>query len=162
VTITEDLREYKLEHDPTYFSEVLQFYQTTLELFLQPLEVPQLSSFDKDLLYRFQSTHRHTAYVCRYRLCPRTCDGFSSPLEREEHEATHINHLKCRDPSCPSASTAFPSQLALQKHKKLAHPLVEKPIPPLRLPPSFSGTSPEMLPESPTGQDTLPSDMEAA
>src|SRR5437762_14082729 len=98
------------------------------------MDSPQLEGFDKTRLKAFQDIYRHAAYVCRYRLCPRTCDGFPTPLEREEHEAIHINHLKCRHHLCPNSMTAFPSQFALQKHKQTFHRVVEKPVPKLRMP----------------------------
>ncbi|KAL9102668.1 MAG: hypothetical protein Q9187_009098, partial [Circinaria calcarea] len=67
---------YEVENDPTIFSDIRQRYQNIVEYLLDCARCMTPDGIDQNLLDRFVETYGNSAFVCRYRGCPRALDGF--------------------------------------------------------------------------------------
>ncbi len=116
------LKAEELRHDPTLFSKISQRYQDVVR-FLFNCSVDDLpeNSEPRDL-EKFREAYLESAFICRYRECPRYSDGFKSSRERDEHERLHAKPLRCADPSCVYFARGFTSKTGLLKHNRKCHP----------------------------------------
>jgi hypothetical protein len=124
------LKSLELKHDPTYFSDISQRYQRIVQFFINCNvgDLPPGSS--PEMLDQFRATYLDTAYICRYRNCPRFSDGFKTRPDRDNHERDHIKPLRCADPSCDYFDRGFSSRTGLVKHNRKCHPKPEELEPP--------------------------------
>lgn len=119
--IATDFQIYEVENDPTYFSEVLRHYQSTVESLLSHSTSETLEAIDQEDLNYFRKTYGDSSYVCRYRQCPRASNGFRSQKDREAHEVLHVKRFKCADTSCEFYTVGFASKNALKTHDQKYH-----------------------------------------
>ena len=60
---------------------------------------------------------RHSgSYLCRYRGCPRTTQGFISSDIRQRHESSHTPRFRCTNPTCGFFGRALKNRAAINKH----------------------------------------------
>lgn len=111
-------------------------------------------------LERFKKTYLDSAFICRYRECPRYSDGFTSATDRDAHESRHAKPLRCPDPSCEFFARGFTSKTGLLKHNRKYHPSPEEAALPEfepRKPPEPQFVPPSPPPPPPPPRDpTLP------
>ena len=162
-----DLKALELKHDPTHFSDISQRYQEIVQ-FLINCNIDDLPpGGTADMLDHFRVTYLATAFICRYRNCPRFSDGFNTASARDEHERGHIKPLRCADPSCDLFDRGFNSRTGLIKHNRKFHPKPEDaepptfesisaPAPVFVPPPPPPPPSPPRRPPSPPRQPTPP------
>ncbi len=62
-----------------------------------------------------------SGFVCRYRHCPRSINGFISTKERKAHEVLHIRLFRCADATCEFYARGFTTKSALQRHNQRYH-----------------------------------------
>lgn len=66
------------------------------------------------------------AYICSFRGCPRSSDGFSSKAEREKHESYHSRPYRCSETDCDFSTIGFATRRSLQKHSQTYHTTMEQ------------------------------------
>ena len=153
--IATDFQIYELENDPTYFSEVLRRYQSTVESLLSHLTSENLEAIDQEDLNYFIKTYGDSSYVCRYRQCPRASNGFHSQKHREAHEVLHFKRFKCADTSCEFYAVGFATKNALKTHDQRYHTKQkDKDVP--KFPQKASKTLPETRHEDSANRSLLP------
>ncbi|TVY84848.1 Vegetative incompatibility protein HET-E-1 [Lachnellula suecica] len=147
----ENLKSDELRHDPTHFSEISQRYQNIVRnlIHCSPDSLPEgVQHYE---LQSFKQTYLDSAFICRYRECPRYSDGFGSSEERHNHEKIHTKPLRCVDPKCDFFARGFTSKTGLLKHNRKYHPLPEETAPPAfeprKLPEVVPVPSPVQIPQ---------------
>lgn len=112
---------YEVENDPTLFSDIRQRYQNIMEYLLDCARRMEPNGIDQNLLDRFVEIYGQSAFVCRYRGCPRALDGFISTEQRQRHEILHLKRLKCADMTCEFYIPGFSTKSELQRHNRKYH-----------------------------------------
>lgn len=113
----------------------------------------------KGLIASFKETYGESAFLCRYRFCPRSTSGFGSTNEREKHEQTHMKPYKCSDPTCEFYISGFSTSTARQKHNRKYHTSPgDSEVPHLR--PRLSGASPDASSKKTARLSLLPANHE--
>ena len=64
----------------------------------------------------FKRQHGPEAFLCRYTKCPRAIMGYSSAELRQQHEATHVQRLRCMHSECGFSEWSFDTRSSLRKH----------------------------------------------
>ncbi|KAF8865135.1 hypothetical protein BDZ45DRAFT_474377 [Acephala macrosclerotiorum] len=125
---SEDAALERCGRDPTYFSTVFHYYQSTVELLLEPRAPERFPDIYAQQLQAFAETFGPSAFVCRHTRCSRTTQGFDSIKQRASHEASHERKFRCADPSCVSFSTGFATKAAINRHNQKYHAVIESHI----------------------------------
>lgn len=121
---TVELLECWRDNDSTFFTEVFQNFQTTLEWLLTFSEtVP--SSIPEGLLDEFRGIYGATAFTCPYHHCPRAFNGFATLQERASHQASHVKQYNCADSACEFSSLGFATKSALRRHNEKYHTMLD-------------------------------------
>jgi hypothetical protein len=125
-----DLKSEELKYDPTRFSEISQHYQEIVRSLMDYTADNIPAGIQLEELKKFKEIYLDSAFICRYRECPRYSDGFKSSAERDDHERLHTKPLRCADPSCDFFARGFTSKTGLNKHNRKYHPLPDEVDPP--------------------------------
>ncbi|TVY46999.1 Vegetative incompatibility protein [Lachnellula occidentalis] len=124
------LKDEELRHDPTHFSDISQHYQNIVRTLMDcPVNKPPEGIHPQEL-HTFKQTYVDSAFICRYRECPRYSDGFKTSEDRDNHEKIHTKPLRCADPKCEFFARGFVSKTGLLKHNRKYHPSPEEEAPP--------------------------------
>ncbi|KAH7385941.1 hypothetical protein BKA66DRAFT_403042, partial [Pyrenochaeta sp. MPI-SDFR-AT-0127] len=114
-----------LPADPTPFSIVQEEYQKRVELLLECVSYPGLTSTQ---LLSFHETHRPFAFVCRFPNCSDISAGFATDKDRIQHERSHAPPLLCTHSGC-KYTLGFSSLQNLKRHIREHHGIVPAKIP---------------------------------
>ena len=152
-----DLKVLELKHDPTHLSDISQRYQQIVQFLIDCNVDELLLGSAPEMLDEFRATYLDTAYICRYRNCPRFAEGFHTADARDEHEKGHIKPLRCADPLCAFFDRGFNSRTGLAKHNKKYHPKPEEVEPPSFE--SIKAPKPVLVPPPLPAQAPAPSSM---
>ena len=68
------------------------------------------------VLSNFKNRHRLGAFLCRYRDCPRSEQGFGSSELRQKHEDSHSPIFRCTESTCGYYGWTYKTRSAMQKH----------------------------------------------
>ncbi|KAH0541368.1 hypothetical protein FGG08_004132 [Glutinoglossum americanum] len=118
-----DAEDYERAQDSTLFTEVLHSYKKILHHLLEARAIPGI---DREQLARFKRHYGSSAFVCRFRGCPRATDGYSTERERKDHETSqHTGGIKCSKMSCSWSRIGFKTSAALKRHMGEYHPSPE-------------------------------------
>jgi hypothetical protein len=114
-----DMVAFEITRDSTLFTEVLHSYKKIVHHLLNADAVPGL---DCERLASFKQHYGSSAFVCRYRGCPRATDGYSTERRREDHETLqHTDGIKCSEVSCSWSRIGFRTSGALKRHMQDFH-----------------------------------------
>ena len=169
------VKEEELRHDPTHFSEISQHYQSIVRWLISCSADDLPRNAQPHHLERFKRIYTDSAFICRYRECPRYSDGFQSSTEWDTHESQHAKPLRCADPTCEFFARGFTSKTGLLKHNRKYHPspdeavlpafeprkepephYIPPPPPPPPPPPSRIKTPPPLASESEDNENRSP------
>jgi hypothetical protein len=114
------LKEYQTEHDPTFFTQITQRYLHMAES-VSSNTFNAIQGIETTLIAKFLDVYGDTAFMCRYRQCPRFTDGFETAKRRQQHEILHSKRLKCADVNCEFYISGFSTKSALQAHNRKYH-----------------------------------------
>jgi hypothetical protein len=81
-------------------------------------------------LEKFHLENGKGAYICSFRGCPRSSDGFPSKAEREKHESYHSRPYRCNETNCDFSTIGFATRRSLQKHSQTYHTTIEQSLVP--------------------------------
>src|SRR5436190_19226602 len=113
------MEAYEMAQDSTLFSEVLHSYNKRAQ---HLLNVNSLPGLNREQLASFKQYYVSSAFVCRFRGCPRTTDGYSTERGREDHETLqHTDGIKCIEASCSWSRIGFKTSAALKRHTQKFH-----------------------------------------
>ncbi len=98
----------------------MQRYQDMTESALSDPDFT-IQGVDATLIAKFTEAYGDTAFMCRYRRCPRSTDGFETAKKRQKHEFLHTKRLKCADATCEFYISGFSTKSALQAHNRRYH-----------------------------------------
>src|SRR5437868_5253815 len=93
-----------LKKDPTFFSLVRHRYNHIMQ---QLLDSDTTAALTNEELTKFKSTYGTSAYLCRFKACSRSSDGFASEKERNNHEQDHKPKLYCSEVTCTYSTLGF-------------------------------------------------------
>jgi len=125
-----DLKEEELQHDPTHFSDISQRYENIVRTLMDcPVNTPPEGIHPQEL-NMFKQTYLDSAFICRYRECPRYSNGFETSEDRNSHEQNHTKPLRCADPNCRLFAEGFAKKAGLLRHNRKYHPSPEEEAPP--------------------------------
>ena len=130
-----DARKSIIENDPTLLSLIDAEYDSCVTFLLNCTDAKVLRDVDEATLKDFQSTHGNLRYLCRYRHCAESGQGFTSPKARAEHEARHSQVFKCLDAKCAYQGATFKRARDWKAHELRWHTNpANTPLPPLENP----------------------------
>jgi hypothetical protein len=112
-----------MAQDSTLFAKVLHNYKKIVHHLLKANAIPGLY---REELASFKQHYGSSAFVCRFRGCPRATDGYSTERELEDHETLqHTGGIKCTETSC-SYRIYFKTSVALKRHMQKFHSMPER------------------------------------
>jgi hypothetical protein len=118
-----DIEAYEMDQDSTLLTQVLYNYKRIVNDLLNKKSVPSLS---REQLASFKQHYGSSAFVCRFRGCPRATDGYSTERRREDHESLqHSGGIKCSKESCSWSRMGFKNAAALRRHMQNFHSTLE-------------------------------------
>lgn len=127
--------------DPTWLSEIRQSYEKLVEVLLRSSDPSLIGRVEPQQLQIFREIYGDRSYVCRYRSCASSTNGFNSPETRDQHEAAHFRAYRCDVLGCFMAERGFKKQRELKTHCQKYHPPPKAPELVLDLPPLGPDTS---------------------
>jgi hypothetical protein len=117
------MEAYEIDQDCTLLTQVLYSYKRIVHNLLNAKSVPGLG---REQLASFKQHFGSSAFVCRFRGCPRATNGYPTEQGREDHESLqHTGGIKCSEMSCSWSRIGFKTSAALKRHMQNYHSLPE-------------------------------------
>ncbi|KAI9855169.1 MAG: hypothetical protein M1813_000528 [Trichoglossum hirsutum] len=138
-------RDYEVESDPTFFSDMARRIQDATEELLEKQESDFSMATEVAQLKRFKDFYGSSGFTCPFCGCPRASEGFKTKIERDRHESTHTRQHKCWDSDCEFFVLGFTTRTALNRHNRRYHTRTEESEIPSSLQPHRADSDAELL-----------------